>query len=106
MKGILTGMGMKLAFDKNNANFSGMANLKPDERLYIDEVFHKAWINTNEQGTEAAAATAVTMAVAGAIMAPFQPKVFRADHPFIFVIQDNKTGHILFMGRVSDPRGK
>jgi len=106
MKDVLIAMGMKLAFDQNGANFSGMANLKPDEHLYIDDVFHKAWIDTNEQGTEAAAATGVTMAVAGSIMVATQPKIFRADHPFIFVIQDDQTGHILFMGRVSDPREK
>jgi serpin B len=104
MSDILTGMGMKLAFDARNADFSGMANLIPGERLYIGGVFHKAWIDTSEEGTEAAAATAVVMFKAMAMPMRMIPKIFRADHPFIFVIQENKTGHILFMGRVSDPR--
>jgi serpin B len=105
MSGILSGMGMNLAFDPNNADFSGMADKVHDENLYIGGVFHKAWIETNEEGTEAAAATAVGM-MAGAMYHPQERKVFRADHPFIFVIQESKTGHILFMGRVSDPREK
>ena len=102
MSSILIGMGMKLAFDRNNADFSGMAI----EKLYIDQVFHKAWIDTNEEGTEAAAATAVVMKTMGMMVEPVEPKIFRADHPFIFIIQENKKGHILFMGRVTDPREK
>jgi len=102
MKDILTGMGINLAFDDKKADFSGMTGNKD---LYIDQVYHKAWIEVNEEGTEAAAATAVVMSL-GMAYNPPQPKEFRADHPFIFMIQDNKTGHILFMGRVSDPREK
>jgi len=105
MKHTLVQMGMHSAFDHQLADFSGMANLKPEEHLYIDQVYHKAWIEVNEEGTEAAAATAVVMMTGMAMMVqPVQPKVFRADHPFIFLILDNKTGQILFMGRVSDPR--
>jgi len=106
MSNMLIGMGMKLAFDRNDANFSGMAYLKSDEPFYIGQVYHKAWIDTSEEGTEAAAATAVVMTMGAVAMPIKKPKIFRVDHPFIFVIQDNKTGHILFMGRVSDPREK
>jgi len=105
MGNILAAMGMELAFDPGKADFSGMSDKMPDGNLYIGAVFHKAWIDTNEEGTEAAAATAVLM-VAGSAYNPQGPKVFRADHPFFFVIQENATGHILFMGRVSDPREK
>ena len=104
LKSVLSDMGMRLAFDQHDADFSGMAVLKPDERLYIDQVYHKAWIDTDEQGTEAAAATGVGMFRATDMPMAFPPKEFRADHPFIFLIQDNKTGHVLFMGRVADPR--
>jgi len=106
MKDILSGMGMKLAFDPQNADFSGMAELQPGWHLCIDEVYHKAWVDVNEEGTEAAAATGVGMLSSLARMEPLNPKIFRADHPFLFVIQDKNSGHILFMGRVSDPRGK
>ena len=106
MSSVLTGMGMKLAFDMNNADFSGMANLMPGKNLFIGGVFHKAWIDTNEEGTEAAAATGVAMMQTATAIEEPEPKDFRADHPFLFVIQDNKTGQILFMGRVSDPRIK
>ena len=60
MNDVLTGMGMKLAFDRNSADFSGMADKIPGKNLYIGGVFHKAWIDTNEEGTEAAAATGVS----------------------------------------------
>jgi len=105
LKDSLAEMGMKTAFDGNDADFSGMVNTALGEKLYIGGVFHKAWIETNEEGTEAAAATAVVME-AGAAFPEHPPKEFRADHPFLFVIEDNKTGLILFMGRVSDPREK
>jgi serpin B len=96
----LRALGMAAAFDAGAADFSGMTGTRD---LYISQVFHKAWIEVNEEGTEAAAATAVVMALNGMPTRPEEPKVFRADHPFFFVIQDNSTGRILFMGRVSDP---
>jgi serpin B len=71
--------------------------------LYIGSVLHKAFIDVQEEGTEAAAATAVVMPTAAA--APETPTpMFLADHPFLFLIQDNRTGTILFMGRVTDPK--
>lgn len=106
MSDVLTGMGMKLAFDQKYADFTGMANEASNENLYISKVFHKAWIDTDEEGTEAAAATAVVVEAAMARRIEIPTADFRADHPFIFVIQDNKTGRILFMGRVSEPREK
>jgi serpin B len=89
------------AFDPERADFSGM-----DGRahwLYISAALHKAYIDVNEKGTEAAAATAVAVnSMAVRIEEP--PREFRADHPFLFLIRDATTGSILFMGRVSEPR--
>ncbi|HVM62744.1 MAG TPA: serpin family protein [Verrucomicrobiae bacterium] len=93
----LVAMGMPYPFSAL-ADFSGM-----DGRtnwLYISEVAHKAFVDVNEEGTEAAAATGVTVALAGAEP---MPTVFRADHPFLFLIRDRYTGNILFIGRVVDP---
>jgi len=86
-------MGMKTAFTPQ-ADFSGMA-----PGVAISEAFHKAYVKVNEKGTEAAAATAVIMVKANG----GKKYTFRADHPFIFVICDNGTGAILFIGRVEDP---
>jgi serpin B len=97
----LSAMGMPKAFDKNAADFSGMTG---DRELFISAVIHKAFIDVDEAGTEAAAATAVVMR-ALAMRAPDRtpPLEFRADHPFVFLIRDNRSGGILFMGRVADP---
>ena len=92
---ILAGMGMPEAFSAN-ADFSGMTGRKD---LFISAVLHKAFVEVNEEGTEAAAATAVVMRLTAAR----QETIFRADHPFIFLIRDNKINSILFMGRVCDP---
>ena len=96
-------MGMPLAFS-DSADFFGMtASGKKD--LKIDEAIHQAFVEVNEEGTEAAAATAVTMAPLGVADPQKEPKIpiFRADHPFIFLIQQKSTGDILFMGRVVNP---
>ena len=90
-------MGMPDAFNPDKADFSGMTGEKD---LHISDVIHKAFVEVNEEGTEAAAATAVTMRVTSM---PAPPPVFRADHPFMFVIQDTNTGSILFVGRIVDP---
>jgi len=92
----LGAMGMPTVFKGGAANFSGM-NGKRD--LFISAVIHKAFVEVNEEGTEAAAATAVVMARGGM---PAYPR-FRADHPFLFLIRHNKTGAILFMGRCVNP---
>jgi len=94
----LVSMGMVDAFNDSKANFAGMDG-RPDW-LYIGAVLHKAFVDVNEEGTEAAAATAVVMKARG-IRA--LPPTFRADHPFVFLIHENRTGSILFMGRVTDP---
>jgi len=91
----LAEMGMPTAFT-DAADFSGM---NAEDRLFIDKVIHQAFIEVNEKGTEAAAATGVSVALSAAI----QEEVFRADHPFIFLIRDVDTGVIMFMGRVTDP---
>ena len=96
--GTLAAMGMPQAF-QSSADFSGMTGKKD---LFISAVIHKAYIDVNEEGTEAAAATAVTM-MTMAFRAPAPPPVFRADHPFVFLIRDNRSNSILFMGRVADP---
>ncbi len=88
----LSAMGMKDAFS-DKADFSGM-NGRRD--LYISNVIHQAFVEVNEEGTEAAAATAVVMMKAIAS----KPVIFRADHPFMFLIRDNQSGSILFLGRV------
>jgi len=102
LSGTLAAMGMPQAFS-STADFSGMTG-KPE--FSISAAIHKAFIDVNEQGTEAAAATAIGM-TAAAMRAPVQeppPIIFRADHPFLFLIRDTHSGAILFMGRVEDPR--
>jgi serine protease inhibitor len=96
LKGILAQMGMKEAFS-DAADFSGMSGKKD---LLISNVMHKAFVEVNEEGTEAAAATAVGMRLT-AVLA--EPLIFRADRPFIFMIRDNRSQSILFMGRVVNP---
>jgi len=81
-----------------------MAPRKPDDYLYISEVFHKTFLALDEKGTEAAAATAVVMARAMAMIQEPQPIEVRVDHPFLFAIQHRPSGACLFLGRVTDPR--
>jgi len=90
----LISLGMVDAFNPNRADFSGMDGTR---NLYISAVVHKAFVDIDEKGTEAAAATAV------GIMTTSMPLEFRADHPFLFIIRHNATGAILFAGRVMDP---
>jgi len=89
-------MGMATAFSAG-ADFSGMTG---QTDLSISEVIHQAFVEVNEEGTEAAAATAVM--IVGSVM-PREIPEFKADHPFIFIIQENETGSILFIGRVDNP---
>lgn len=92
---LLREMGMTDAFDASLANFSGMDGRT--DNLFISEVVHKAFVDVNEEGTEAAAATGVIMATRA--MMPRPAPEFRADHPFLFFIQDTATRSILFAGR-------
>lgn len=94
---VLESMGMTDAFS-TKADFSGI-NGKRD--LLISAVIHKAFVDVNEEGTEAAAATGVVVGLASA--GPEEIPVFRADHPFLFLIRDNDSGSILFIGRMMNP---
>jgi serpin B len=94
-------MGMKLPF-LNEANFSGIVDPSTDYPPYIGEIIQKAFVEVNEKGTEAAAATLISMAPTAPPRRRVIP-VFRADHPFLFMIQDIMTGCILFLGRVLNP---
>jgi serpin B len=94
---VLKSMGMMDAFSLPPADFSGM-NGKRD--LFVSAVIHKAYVEVNEEGTEAAAATAVVVGITA--VRPEAP-VFRADHPFLFLIRDNYSGSILFIGRAMNP---
>jgi serpin B len=95
----LSAMGMAQAFQKGAADFSGMTGKRD---FWISAAIHKAYIDVNEEGTEAAAATGIVMR-SMAMQREQPPIIFRADHPFLFVIRDNRSGGILFMGRVNDP---
>jgi serpin B len=94
----LAAMGMPLAFS-DRADFSGM-NGKRD--LSISAVLHKARVEVDEQGTVAAAATGVMVALKA--LRAEEPPTFRADHPFVFFIRHNPTGAILFLGRLTNPK--
>lgn len=100
----LSALGMTHAFDRSCADFSGInGHASPHaEALFISAVFHKAFVEVNEEGTEAAAATAAGMTMLGLGPEP-PPPVVRADHPFLFAIRDRKRGAILFLGCVADP---
>ena len=103
----LQALGMKSAFDipRGSANFDKMAPRKPNDYLYISNVFHKTFIAVDEKGTEAAAATAVVMMRATAIRGPKPPPIeVKVDRPFIYAIQHVPSGVCLFLGRVTDPR--
>jgi serpin B len=97
LKPVLCDLGAELAFSAG-ADFSGIG----EERLRISEVVHKAFVEVNEEGTEAAAATGVIMSLC-AFKPELDPKVFQADHPFLFFIRDRNTNAVLFSGRVLDP---
>jgi serpin B len=100
----LKALGMVEAFDDRKADFSLMNGKQPGQAdsLFISDVIHKAFVECNEEGTEAAAASAVVMMRALA-MPRHSPPVFRADHPFLFLIRDRRSGAILFLGRIVEP---
>ena len=102
----LQALGMKSAFNipQGSANFDKMAPRKPNDYLYISNVFHKTFIAVDEKGTEAAAATAVVMMRATAIRPKPPPIEVKVDRPFIYAIQHVPSGLCLFLGRVTDPR--
>jgi serpin B len=85
------------AFDPDNADFSGMT---AENDLFVSDVIHKAFVAVDEEGTEAAAATAVIMETTSAMM---YDVTLMIDRPFIFIIRDKPSGQTLFIGRVLDP---
>ena len=94
----LQGLGMTDAFDPNAADFSGISTA---DQLYVSDVIHEAFIAVDEDGTEAAAATAV---IIGTTSAPVSMIELNVDHPFLFFLQDRATGAVLFVGRVMNPQ--
>lgn len=99
-------LGMWQAFDEpeGSANFDRMAPRKPDEYLKISDVFHQTFVALDEDGTEAAAATAVVMAVTTSIIIAPPATDVRVDRPFLFAIQHRASGACLFLGRINEPR--
>jgi serpin B len=95
----LSALGMPTAF-RGDADFSGITS---DTDLFISKVIHQSFVEVNEEGTEAAAATAVEMTMSAEGPSSPEPIVFRVDHPFIFFIEHKETGQILFMGKVENP---
>lgn len=101
LSGHLKALGMRLPFDSTQADLSGIAKPpRPEDRLFLAEVFHQAFVRVDEKGTEAAAATVGGVRGAGMEL---EKKRIQVDRPFLFFIRDNASGLILFMGRVNDP---
>ena len=98
LKGTLSTLGMPDAFD-DKADFSMMDGKKD---LLITDVLHKAYVNVDENGTEAAAATGISV---GTMAMPVQSQKVTIDHPFLFLLYDPQTNTILFLGRVMNPVG-
>ena len=98
LNSVLKELGIKDAFDPNLANFSKMTHEK--KSLFMSKVFHKSFLEVNEEGTEAAAATGLMM---GITSMPKKKLSFNANHPFLFFIREKKTGAILFIGRYIKP---
>ncbi|XP_072019781.1 leukocyte elastase inhibitor-like [Amphiura filiformis] len=100
----LNGIGMSDLFSEESADLRGVST---DDELFVSDVIHKAFVEVNEDGCEAAAATAVTMREKGVALfrrPKPEPKIFKADHPFLFFIQSIESGAIVFMGRVKRPQ--
>lgn len=96
---VLQTLGMKIAFEPDRADFSGMYPVTPTQNVYLSEVKHKTYIDVNEEGSEAAAITE------GECRCTSMPLTFSmtVDRPFCFVIRDNFSGSILFIGAITDP---
>ncbi|MFO7639653.1 MAG: serpin family protein [bacterium] len=98
---VLKRVGMEVAFDPARADFSGMVEPGANLALFISEVMHKSFVEVNEEGTEAAAATSVTVTLTAM---PVQEERFRmvCDRPFIYLIRDDRTGALLFLGALNE----
>jgi serpin B len=105
LSGALKALGMKTAFDipQGSANFERIAPRRGGDYLALSKAYHKTFLKLDEEGTEAAAATALKDMTMGIHM-PKEPVEMRVDHPFLFAIQHRSSGAILFLGRVTDPR--
>jgi serpin B len=104
MKATLMAMGMSAAFDKERADFTGITGDDAANKLHISNVIHQAFVEVNEEGTEAAGSSGVIFeAKSGGGPAVHEPPTIYINHPFLFVIRDNRSASILFMGRVTDP---
>ncbi len=99
LKDDLTALGMGTAFDPDQADFSNMYQVGYGFNVFISKVKHKTFVEVNEEGTEAAAVTDVEM---GWTSIP-ENRTFRADRPFVFLIRENQSGTILFIGKIMDP---
>ena len=99
LKETFQAMGMVDAFTPEKADFSGMS----DRALFVDWVIHQAFVEVNEEGTEAAGVTAMVSTAARDRPSPPPPPEFCADHPFLFLIQSTGDGSVLFLGRITDP---
>jgi serpin B len=95
MEAILSSLGMPAAFSKASADFSGITGARG---LFLDRVLHQVILQIDEEGVEAAAGTALTLKKGGSVL-------FRADHPFLFLIRDDDSGNVLFLGRCGNPAG-
>jgi serpin B len=102
LSGTLRDMEMSDPFDPDISDLTGIAQ-PVGANLYIADVLHKAFIDVNEAGTEAAAATGVIVGITDCVCDPPQPAEFRADHPFLFALRDRHSGSLMFMGRVAEP---
>ena len=100
LRDTLVALGMTDAFEPDRADFSGVTGRRDHS---LSAVIHKAFVDVNEAGTEAAAATAAVMVAATARIEP-EPVSFKADHPFVVLIRDRPTGSVLFLGRVVEPK--
>lgn len=101
LKAPLESLGMAVAFAPGKADFSAM--VKTDKPVYISQVMHKTFMEVNEEGTEAAAATSVEMSVTSAPMNPDPPFNMRVDRPFVIALHDRETARLLFVGHIANP---
>jgi serpin B len=102
LRGPMEVLGVRLAFQDGAAELTGIADVQPP--LFVSDGYHKAFVEVNEEGTEAAAATGVVVAVRSAPMRPVERDELIADRPFLFFLRDTRTGAVLFVGHVVDPR--
>uniref|UniRef100_A0A453HE82 Serpin domain-containing protein n=1 Tax=Aegilops tauschii subsp. strangulata TaxID=200361 RepID=A0A453HE82_AEGTS len=99
---LLKGLGLHLPFSEE-ADLSKMVDSAEEQNLYVSSVFHKSFVELNEEGTEAAAATAAVVMLMSLPLDPPMEIDFIADHPFLFVIREDLTGVVLFVGHVVNP---